>query len=39
MKLLGFDGGVIVQGGLLAVIAILEYGIACDVVAKNLVSI
>lgn len=39
MKLLGFDGGVTVQGGLPVVIATPAHGTAFDIVGKNLAGI
>lgn len=38
MKLLGFDGGVTVQGGLPVVIATPAHGTAFDIVGKNMAS-
>lgn len=38
MKLLGFDGGVTVQGGLRVVIATPAHGTAFDIVGKNIAS-
>lgn len=38
MKLLGFDGGVTVQGGLPVVIATPAHGTAFDIVGKNIAS-
>lgn len=38
MKLLGFDGGVTVQGGLPVVIATPAHGTAFDIVGKNVAS-
>lgn len=39
MKLLGFDGGVTVQGGLPVVIATPAHGTAFDIVGKNVAGI
>jgi 4-hydroxy-L-threonine phosphate dehydrogenase PdxA len=39
IKLMGFDGGVTVQGGLPVVIATPAHGTAFDIVGKNLASI
>ena len=39
IKLLGFDGGVTVQGGLPVVIATPAHGTAFNIVGKNLASI
>lgn len=38
MKLLGFDGGVTVQGGLPVVIATPAHGTAFDIVGRNIAS-
>jgi 4-hydroxy-L-threonine phosphate dehydrogenase PdxA len=39
IKMLGFDGGVSVQGGLPVVIATPAHGTAFDIVGKNLASV
>ncbi len=39
MKVLGFDGGVTVEGGLPVIIATPGHGTAFDIVGKNLASI